>query len=251
MEGSKSTNKKFYENYSTKFKNQNLIYSESEYIQWSRATATRLRGWLPKKTNSRILDVGCGHGNLLFMFRFMGYDNIEGIDISFEQVSIARNQGFEVHHGDALELMNSTREKRYSLITAFDFVEHLTKKEAVIFLEATRACLEDGGNLVLQLPNAAAPRGMHFQASDITHETFFGPSSIKQLLLSTGFSDIEIREVSVVNTGWHLGPIPLNPKRLIQKILWFGVKTAYKLRDYAEGYGQKIYTRNMLVSAKK
>jgi hypothetical protein len=33
--------------------------------------------------------------------------------------------------------------------------------------------------------------------------------------------------------------------------MWFGVKTAYKFRDYAEGYSQKIYTRNMLVYAKK
>lgn len=243
-------NKDFYESYVSKFKSNTDKFDEDKYIFWSKVTSSRLKGWLPTDKSSKILDAGCGPGNLLHMFNYLGFKNFEGIDISEEQISIARKITPEVHLGDIFDFL-AKKIDSYNLITAFDLLEHLEKGEAVKFLKLVRKALQNDGSLILHLPNASAPRGMHFQSSDMTHEQFYSPESVTQALNLCGYSDISFREVKPVSTGISIGSIPLNPKVWLNKLSWKLIRSAYRFRDYSEGYKQEIYTRNMLVVAKK
>src|SRR5215217_3510941 len=50
-----------------------------------------LRGWLPAATaDTRVVDIGCGPGNLLAVFERMGYEDALGVDSSHEQVVVAQ-----------------------------------------------------------------------------------------------------------------------------------------------------------------
>ncbi len=48
------------------------------------------RGWLPERKDAFILDKACGNGKLLHFLKQRGYANLIGVDISPEQVQIAR-----------------------------------------------------------------------------------------------------------------------------------------------------------------
>ena len=55
-----------------------------------------IRKHLPQDRNTRILDLGCGYGALLYWLQQAGYRNLEGIDRSAEQVAtqqVSASQG--------------------------------------------------------------------------------------------------------------------------------------------------------------
>ena len=47
----------------------------------------------PPNKASPILDLGCGHGALLYALRTSGYTNVHGVDSSIQQVEAARRLG--------------------------------------------------------------------------------------------------------------------------------------------------------------
>src|SRR5881397_1294588 len=49
--------------------------------------------WLPADRQSRILDIGCGEGALLSFLEECGYRNIDGFDISPENIDICHKAG--------------------------------------------------------------------------------------------------------------------------------------------------------------
>src|SRR5688500_14420278 len=70
---------------------------------------------LPADPRARILDLGCGDGELLLLLRERGYRDVEGIDVSVEQVERARARGLDVVRADALAFLASAGE-RYDAI---------------------------------------------------------------------------------------------------------------------------------------
>ena len=45
---------------------------------------------LPPRRETRILDCGCGYGRMLKALQESGYQNVEGVDCSLEQVQYAQ-----------------------------------------------------------------------------------------------------------------------------------------------------------------
>ena len=88
-----------------------------------------LRDWLRHVPRDvKVLDVACGPGNLLELLAEEGFNDLQGIDLSEEQVALARKKFPQVVCGDALEYLR-TQSGTYGLITAFDILEHLAKAE--------------------------------------------------------------------------------------------------------------------------
>jgi SAM-dependent methyltransferase len=150
--------------------------------------------------NGRVIDLGCGRGELVRLLLADGFD-AEGIDISPEQVRRAHAAGVtRVRHGDYREFLGA-QPGRYAAVTATDLLEHLTKPEVLDTFDSVAAALVAGGVFVARVPNAASPLGGHIRHGDFTHESSFTPGSIRQLAAVSGLDLIAVRACPPVVHG--------------------------------------------------
>lgn len=234
---------RIYERYASLVQDATSVFNEDEASRWGRAYDTFLKGWLPERKDASILDIGCGGGRLLYFFKSKGYTNLQGVDISPEQVILSLQVTDYVTEGDAIEFLQNAPQS-FDLITGLDIIEHFQKNEALQFLEACYNALRGGGRLILQTPNAESPWGMMHRYNDFTHEIAFNPNSLKRLLELCGFCKIEPRPAGpVVHTLLSLG------RYLIWKVIWVFLA----LWNLAEtgSMGSGIYTRVFLISGIK
>ena len=84
-------------------------YSQAHYEVWSQAARARLKGWVPLDRALPVLDMGCGPGNLLYLLAQDGYTNLTGIDLSAEQIDLARQwcPTATILQGDVQEFCNN------------------------------------------------------------------------------------------------------------------------------------------------
>ncbi|RKY04108.1 hypothetical protein DRP77_04725 [Candidatus Poribacteria bacterium] len=142
---------------------------------------------LPQNRSAPILDVGCGPGDFLLFLQDLGYTDVRGIDLSEEQVEIARRRGArKVEVAEAIEYLRGHKGE-FELIAALDLLEHFPKERVLNFLEAAREALKEGGKLILTVPNMSSPFGTRIGFGDFTHESAFTPSSLSQVMRAAGF----------------------------------------------------------------
>lgn len=210
--------------------------------RWGRAYDWYLRGWLPVDRNAPIADLGCGSGGLLLFFKNRGYHDLAGCDISPDQVERARRVVPSVEFADVLGWL-SRHESRFALITALDLIEHLTRGEALRFLELARHALRPGGRLILQTPNAAAPGGMDYRYGDMTHEWCYNPNQLERLLRRAGFGHVEFHEQGPVPWGYSATS---TIRWLVWKLLCAGVQLWWLAET---GACARVLSKNLMVSA--
>jgi SAM-dependent methyltransferase len=202
-----------------------------------------LRGWLPEGSGASILDVGCGGGMLLNYLKKRGFHNIQGVDISGERVRAAREVCQNVEKADAVDFLAYHKES-FDLIVGLDVIEHLEKKQIIMFLESCYKALRLGGRLILQTPNAESPWGMSIAQGDFTHEVSFTPVSLCSLLELCGFGGIEAREVNPCVHG-----ILSMLRLIVWKMIWLFLAVWNLAETGRLGYG--IYSRVFLISGIK
>ena len=203
------------------------------------------RGWLPPDPHATIVDIGCGRGILLAFLKACGYEHAQGIDVSPEQVALARRMTMEVQEGDAIAFLES-RPGICDLLTGIDLIEHFHKPEVMRFLDAAYRALKPGGRLVLQTPNADSPWGGMHRYSDFTHEVGFNPNSLSRLLRMAGFIDIEARETGPVPWGYSM-------TSTVRYAIWKVIRAGLILWNLAEmgATGTGVLTRIFLISGRK
>jgi len=217
-------------------------YDEKSLKRFARTYSHYLRGWLPSDKGCPILDVGCGHGNMLYSLQAWGYTSVEGIDRSSEQVVLARKLYSKVLQGDAIEHLR-THQNSYDLILAIDLLEHFSLDLARQFLDASWASLRGRGRLILQLPNAGALRGGEPAWGDITHCRAYSAPAVKQFLKLSSFGGIEFRET---------GPVATGPVGLLRATLWALFRLCLRAYDMLEtGRAASVHSRTMLATAVK
>lgn len=209
-------------------------------INLSRAIGSWLQK-LPKE--GKVLDVACGPGNILEFLQVEGFTDLYGVDISPEQVKIARQKFPQVVCADAIEFLQQ-HPNEFVLITAFDILEHFNKEEAMEFLDVIHSALIPGGRLILQLPNGDSPLAGGTVYGDFTHEVTYTKVSLKHVLLVSRFNQVEFQE--------H-GPQPTSLKGLIRYVIWNILRQIIKLINFVETGGPStgIYTRVMRATAVK
>jgi len=218
-------------------------FSETDYHHWSSAARVRLKGWLPENKNAACLDLGCGPGNVLYLLSHEGYRNICGVDVSPEQIEVAKRVCANVTCADVKDYLASFKEN-FELIIAFDLIEHFQKDELLELLDVVRKTLKPGGTLILQTPNAESPWGLSMRYGDFTHESAFTPHSLEHILGISGFTTFEARECKP-----HIHGV----KSLMRAIIWKGIWLALALWNLAEtgNLGSGIYTRVFLAKTRK
>ncbi len=95
----------------------------------------------------RVLDIGCGAGNMIH--HLQRYGAVEGIEVDPRPVAMARARGYEVKQGDATRTLPFT-EAQFDLITALDVIEHVDDDIAV--LRESRRVLKPNGILAITTP---------------------------------------------------------------------------------------------------
>jgi 2-polyprenyl-3-methyl-5-hydroxy-6-metoxy-1,4-benzoquinol methylase len=150
-----------------------------------------IRPLLPPPSAGPVVDIGCGSGQLVRCLAEDGYA-AAGIDVSPEQVALARTAGLgTVRHGDYRELL-SERQGELAAVTATDLLEHLTKPEVLATFDAVAAALRPGGRFIARVPNAVSPFGGHIRYGDFTHETWYTARSVRQLAAAAGLSAVQV-----------------------------------------------------------
>lgn len=232
---------RIYERYASVFKAGSDAIDENAIDRWGSAYDAYLAGWLPASRDAAVLDVACGPGWLLRFFARRGYRNAHGVDVSPEQVALARRHCAHVEAGDLMAFLEA-HPASFDLLTGFDIIEHLAKDEVLDFLDACHDALRPGGRLVLQTPNGESPFAGAVRYGDFTHETCFTPPLLGQLLALTGFCEPEYRESR---------PVARGAASLVRSVLWRVQRQLLRVWNLIEtgSAGSGVLTRVFLVSA--
>lgn len=76
---------------------------------------------------SKVLDVGCGIGNVMEMLRGQKQCECTGIDISEIAIDLTREKGFEAYAIALPDLPIEISDMKYDFITLTEVLEHLTR----------------------------------------------------------------------------------------------------------------------------
>lgn len=171
-----------------------------------------IRYHFPPDKDAAILDVGCGHGAILYFAQQAGYRNVVGIDCSVAQVAEARRRGITgVIEGDVLNVLEALAKESQDVVIAFDVIEHFTKDELLQCFDQIWRVLKPGGKCIIHAPNGTSPFCGRIRYGDFTHELAVTRESMTQLCHVCGFSQV---------TCYEDQPVPHGLKSGIRWLLW-------------------------------
>ncbi|KLL11939.1 class I SAM-dependent methyltransferase [Protofrankia coriariae] len=203
-----------------------------------------IRAHLPADRDIDVIDIGCGQGAIVRQLLDAGYHRARGVDISPEQVELARQAGLghAVDVGDATSALRAAR--GVDAVIATDLFEHLTKPEVLAVWDAVHAGLREGGVLIARVPNAVSPFGGNYQHGDFTHETAFTARSARQVARTVGFTHVEILPCE---------PIVHGARSALRWAVWRALSGSLSVALAAETGVLRghLFTQNILVVARR
>lgn len=202
-----------------------------------------IRPHLPKSPGIRIVDIGCGQGQLVRLLLRDGYA-AEGIDISPEQVAIARRAGLDqVVHGDFRTMLQHATGS-LDVVVATDVLEHQVKDEVLDTLDLVVRALKPAGIFIARIPNAVSPFGGNVRHGDFTHESSYTPRSVAQIAAAVGFSSVDVAACP---------PLAHGVKSAARALVWKPISGFFKLALAAETGTLRghIVTQNMTFVARR
>lgn len=195
---------------------------------------------LPADKKARILDIGCGDGKFLFFLQQNGFMNIEGLELSSQQVEEARKHvKYPIYVVDDTYAFLREHPSTYQMITMNDILEHIPKQETVSFLRVVLEALRPGGNVVINVPQVSGFTSLFCRYNDFTHETLFTEMSLKQVLSLAGFSDIRF-----IRQKWPLKWTPRHLAYRLARLLWYAIlKLIYTIESPGEKHPGSFQVR--------
>jgi len=185
----------------------------------------------PYRENNRLLDIGCGAGNLLAAARKNGWDG-QGLDVSTSAVKHVRDLGFDVYEGELQEAVFPSQ--HFDVVTAAELLEHLIDPQPL--LQEVARILRPGGLFWTTTPHA---RGLSARMLGLKwrciwppeHLQLFSIRGLTKLLRDAGF-----RELRIDTTGGNpieifhaMGAVKSTPKTVDQH--FDRVTTSYRLNE--------------------
>lgn len=157
----------------------------AEDSHWWFASRTRalnavMRPLLPQKPDFRLLDIGCGAGNMIH--HLSKYGKVKGLEIDTRPVQKARQRGYDVDQFDATQPMpfdNGT----FDAVTALDVIEH--NQDDMAILADSYRILKPGGYIIITVP---AFMWLWTHNDDLNaHVRRYTAAQLKQKLNQVGF----------------------------------------------------------------
>lgn len=138
-----------------------------------------------------ILDLGCGRGEALALFRLHDLA-ARGVDANAEMVSHCREKGLEVAHGDLLEELAAALEASLGGVVSFHVIEHLPTADVEQLIRLAWRALKPGGVLILETPSPLSiVVGARNFWLDPTHQRPVHPDSLRLAFELAGFEEVE------------------------------------------------------------
>lgn len=232
-----------YYSYQTKARGLLSVHSLTSHFEKLRIWYEgRIQKFLPVNLNAKCLDIPCGYGNFLYFLRAKGYRNIAGFDLDESQVGLACLLELPAKKGDAFDVLAESIDQ-FDLISSLDFIEHLSKDDALKFIEECRNRLNDGGVLILRTPCADGPFGAHDAWNDLTHKWGMTSNVLQTILELIGFSKVYILDER---------PVPTSLLNTIRWLVFLPTKAFASAFCMALGMRPpRIWTRSMIAVAYK
>lgn len=146
----------------------------------TRALTTVMKQFLPKKADLRLLDVGCGAGNMIHHLSYFG--RVKGLEIDPRPVKMAHQRGYDVDQFDATQPMPFPGDS-FDVVTALDVIEH--NQDDLAILSDSYRLLKPGGYMIITVP---ALMWLWSHNDDINaHVRRYTAVELKQKLAQTGF----------------------------------------------------------------
>ena len=183
------------------------------------------------RDNNRLLDIGCGAGNLLQAARKNGWD-AQGLDVSAGAVKHVRNLGFEVFEGELQDAAFPSQ--HFDVVTAAELLEHLIDPRPL--LQEVARILRPGGLFWTTTPHA---RGLSGRVLGLKwrcvwppeHLQLFSIRGLTKLLRDAGFRELRINTTggNPVEIFHAMGAAKSAPKTVDQH--FDRVTTSYRLNE--------------------
>ena len=161
-----------------------------------------------------VLDIGCGRGELLEVFREAGIP-AHGLDLNDECIAWCLHKGLRAEKGDLFTFLADQPDASLGGIVAMQLVEHLPPARVPEFVALAHAKLRQGAILALETPNpeCLAIFARHFYL-DPTHAKPLPPALLAFYLEEAGFGLIEVvRLEPAIDSMPSLASIPEDFRR--------------------------------------
>lgn len=151
-----------------------------------------MKGLLPAEKDARILDIGCGLGDMLAALRKEGYTDVSGVDISGEAVAHCKSMGLDVAKvREVADISVGEGVRRFDMIIMSHVLEHIRKDSIIDTLRYVKdGLLAPGGGIFIRVPNAQSNTGCYWAYEDFTHHTLFTAGSLEFVLKTAGFTEV-------------------------------------------------------------
>ncbi|MSO29930.1 MAG: class I SAM-dependent methyltransferase [Acidobacteria bacterium] len=153
----------------------------------------RLEPYMPLfAATTDVLDIGCGRGELLELFRDNGVA-ARGIDANQAMVEECRSRGLAVEQADAAGYLEAQTDGSLGGIAAIQVVEHFEPAYLVRVLGLAYQKLRPGAPLVLETINAACWMAFfETYLRDLTHARPLHPDTLRYLVQASGFTSVNV-----------------------------------------------------------
>lgn len=172
------------------------------------------------------IDLGCGHGAIVWAARRAGYADFHGVDASPEQVAMAKQLGIEgVRQGDLVAELAATKDASLDVVVLFDLYHYFDPQTQMKLADEVRRVLKPGGRWILHLPNGEALFAGRVRYWDFMATGSFTRRSIEQLLRVCDFKDVRCYEDKPAVHGL---------KSAVRAALWAALRAVLRLALAAE-----------------
>ncbi|MCG8461142.1 MAG: class I SAM-dependent methyltransferase [Holophagales bacterium] len=194
---------------------QEYLSLEARYRGSEEDIAERVSAYLPhlgpiEGLGAPLLDLGCGRGEALEVFRRAGH-RVEGVDSSSEMVACCREKGLEVEEGDLFTVLAGRAEGSLGAVVSFHVIEHLEPISVSRLVRLAWRALAPGGMLILETPS---PLALAMSARDFwmdpTHRRPVHPSHLEVSFREAGFEPVHRVDLRPFPDDQHLPELELS-----------------------------------------
>jgi len=195
------------------------------------------------RSAQRILDLGCGQGQLVRLCQTAGFPDTYGVDISPEQLKLGRTANVSnLILGDAFDVLTDMT-GQLDVVLACDFVEHLPRDAVLALFAAVVTALRPGGMFIGRTPNGNSPFHGFYYHGDLTHRSLLTPRSLHQVASNSGFSHPQV---------FPCPPVPHGPTSLARVVAWQFCEAVIKVAMRIEtGLATDVITQNLVFTVSR
>ncbi|AKB45252.1 methyltransferase domain-containing protein [Methanosarcina vacuolata] len=162
-------------------------------------------GYFENCTN--VLDIGCGRGEFLELAKQQNI-NARGIDVDEDMINFCKSKGLNVELKDAIKALEEIKDKSLDGIFISQVVEHLNPRYLVNMLNLCNKKMKYGFYIILETVNPLSLFSFANFYVDLSHVKPVHPETLKFLVSTAGFRDIETKFSSPIPPDMKLKKLP-------------------------------------------